>query len=111
MLPSKRHACHQPCVDSTIVCKAWLRRAPSLLQPGVHRRAFLVVNDHCSAKGTAWRARQCILMAPVLTVPSRGSCLPRVERRLQRGSWLQRLCRRMGLGWPGGSSKYRSVGS
>ncbi|DBA67866.1 TPA: hypothetical protein ACH3X2_014210 [Trebouxia sp. C0005] len=46
--------------------------------PGVHRRAWCAVNDHCSDSGPVWRSRHCILMEPVMEVPSRGTNLQEV---------------------------------
>ncbi|KAL3155815.1 hypothetical protein ABBQ32_012827 [Trebouxia sp. C0010 RCD-2024] len=43
--------------------------------PGVHRRAWCAVNDHCGDKGPVWRCKNCILMEPVMQVPSRGTNL------------------------------------
>ena len=45
------------------------------MQPGVHRRAWCAVNDHCSDQGPVWRCKNCILMEPVMQVPSRGTNL------------------------------------
>lgn len=47
----------------------------ALLQPGVHRRAWCAVNDYCGDKGPVWRCKNCILMEPVMQVPSRGTNL------------------------------------
>ena len=33
------------------------------------------MNDHCSDKGPVWRCKNCILMEPVMQVPSRGTNL------------------------------------
>lgn len=46
--------------------------------PGVHRRAWCAVNDHCSDTGPVWQSRHCILMEPVMEVPSRGTNLQEV---------------------------------
>ncbi len=44
-------------------------------QPGVHRRAWCAVNEHCSKKGPVWSSQHCIMMEPVKQVPSRGTNL------------------------------------
>ena len=46
-----------------------------VVQPGVHRRAWCAVNDHCGDQGLVWRCKNCILMEPVMQVPSRGTNL------------------------------------
>ena len=33
------------------------------------------MNDHCSDKGPVWRCKKCVLMEPVMQVPSRGTNL------------------------------------
>lgn len=43
--------------------------------PGVHRRAWCAVNEHCSRKGPVWSSQHCIMMEPVKQVPSRGTNL------------------------------------
>ena len=45
------------------------------MQPGIHRRAWCAVNDHCSDKGPVWRTKRCILMEAIMEVPSRGTDL------------------------------------
>lgn len=45
------------------------------LQPGVHRRAWCAVNDHCSDGKLVWQTKRCVLMEPVMQVSSRGTNL------------------------------------
>ena len=45
------------------------------VQPGVHRRAWCAVNEHCNGKGPVWSTKHCILMEPMKQVPSRGTNL------------------------------------
>ena len=52
--------------------------SPCVVQPGVHRRAWCAVNDHCSDTGPVWQSKHCILMEPVMEVPSRGTNLQEV---------------------------------
>ena len=69
---------HKSCLAHTLYLSQHILHAfdtVDAMQPGVHRRAWCAVNDHCSNKGPVWRCKNCILMEPVMQVPSRGTNL------------------------------------